>query len=143
MKGKIIGLKKKSQERKEGSATEGLEKLQRPPGTSMKLKIVRGSLRQIIPPFVRQMSNYTKQDVLFQKRFGRFHAILIQKLYLMQVYKARGKRKCKCKRGGLSCGSPLCQRAASVLEVSCETGKFSQLEAVSGTQCVSRKGKKL
>lgn len=45
------------------------------------------------------MSNYTKQDVLFQKRFGRFHAILIQKLYLMQVYKARGKRKCKCKRG--------------------------------------------
>lgn len=40
------------------------------------------------------------------------------------------------------CGSSLCQKAASVLEVSCETAKFSQLEAVLGfhSVCPEREG---
>lgn len=136
--GNTIGLKKKRQERMEGSVPERLEKFQRPPGPSRKL---RGSLSRLFLPGVRQMSHYTKQGVLFQERFGRFRAILTQKLCLMQVYNARGKRKCKCKRGILSCGSSLCQQAASVLEVSYGTAKFSQLEAVPGSHrvCPERK----
>lgn len=86
--------------------------------------------------FVRQITNYTKQDVLFLKRFGRNHAILIQKSYLMQVYKERGNRKCKCKHGVLSWSSLWLFPLSEVLKISCETSKFFQLEAVLGFHSV-------
>lgn len=121
-------------ERKEGSVIQGLEAWEEVWG-------------RLFLSFVRQITNYTKQDVLFPKRFGRNHAILIQKSYLMQLYKERGKGKCKCKHGVLSWSSPWlfplsesCLSAGNLLwniKILPTGGSFRL------PQCVSRKGKKL